>query len=499
VDGDGGAEEHEPSAEPAPLSQHSHGRHERRSGTGPLRALATVLVLVLLAGGGFLLAGRDSHSPAPVVAAPPSTTAAPLIPGVRLRPPLTTPSATASVVPSQPGAPASTADPDLVPERASAIKAVLARRSSALLHHDPAAWTATLDPSVTGYRKAQLAMFSNAAAVPFASYYYEVDDSDVAVATVPSAGRLLVAVTLRYALRGFDPQPTALREYLTFTTGDGAWLLAGDTDGTAKGLTSARDLWDFGPVVVVHGKRSLVLAHPGSVALARTLAASADAAVPRVTAFWGTGWARRVVILVPDSENELRQIVGTNQDLSQIAALATAEIGGSPGSASAVGDRIAINPKTFGTLGSLGRRVVMTHEITHVASRAVTGASSPTWLVEGLADYVGFKGTTSSLRFDAAELAHQVDTGHLPKALPSSTDFAHAGATLSLDYEEAWLACRFIVSRSDEATLIAFYRQVGTATGSPAAVLKEAFAQVLHTDQATFTRSWVSYVKASLQ
>jgi hypothetical protein len=480
------------------MTQHSHGRHERPSRTGPPRALATLLVLVLLAGGGFLLIGRDRHSPEPAVAGP-STAAVPTTPGVRPRPPLTTPSAAASVAPSQPGAPASTADPNLVPERATAIKAVLARRSAALLHHDRAGWTATLDPSATGYRKAQLAMFTNAAAVPFASYYYEVDDSDVAAATVPSAGRLLVAVTLRYALRGFDPQPTALRDYLTFTTGDGAWLLAGDTDGTAKGLTGARDLWDFGPVIVVHGKRSLVLAHPGSVSLARTLAASADAAVPRVTAFWGTGWARRVVILVPDSQDELRQIVGTSQDLSQIAALATAEIGGSPGSASAVGDRIAINPKTFGTLGSLGRRVVMTHEITHVASRAVTGANSPTWLVEGLADYVGFKGTTSSLRFDAAELAHQVDTGHLPNALPSSAAFAHAGGTLSLDYEEAWLACKFIVSRSDEATLIAFYRQVGTAKGSPAEVLKEAFAQVLHTDQATFTRSWVSYVKASLQ
>jgi hypothetical protein len=431
--------------------------------------------------------------------AAPSTTFAPPTTGVRLRPPLTTPSAAASVAPGPTGAPASTADPALVPARASAIKAVLARRSSALLHHDLFAWTATLDPAATGYRKAQLAMFTNAAAVPFASYYYEVDDSDVAAATVPAAGRLLVAVTLRYALRGFDLRPTALRDYLTFTTGNGAWLLAGDTDGTAEGLTSARDLWDFGPVVVVHGKRSLVLAHVGSVSLAHTLAASADAAVPRVTAFWGTRWARSVVILLPDSEDELRQIVGTTQDLSQIAALATAEVGGSPGSASAVGDRIAINPKTFGTLGSLGRRVVMTHEITHVASRAVTGANSPTWLVEGLADYVGFKGTTSSLRFDAAELAHQVDIGHLPTALPSSAAFAHAGATLSLDYEEAWLACKFIVSRSNEATLIAFYRQVGTATGTPAVVLKDAFAQVLHTDQATFTRSWISYLTASLQ
>jgi hypothetical protein len=277
------------------------------------------------------------------------------------------------------------------------------------------------------------------------------------------------------------------------------WVLSSDTDWHARGLDSARDLWEFGPVVVARGQHSLVLAHPDKLTLARTLAASADAAVPRVTAFWGDGWPRKVVVVVPDSVSELRQVVGTTQDLSQIAALATAEIGTGPGSAAAVGDRIAINPATFSALGTLGRRVVITHEITHVASRTVTGPDSPTWLVEGLADYVGFKGTATTTRFDAAELAHDVDAGRLPKRLPTAHDFATAGEHLSLDYEEAWLACRFIVSRTDEATLIAFYKAVGTSTASPQQALSDAFASVLHTQQATFTRSWVSYVKASLR
>jgi hypothetical protein len=383
--------------------------------------------------------------------------------------------------------------------RVAAVEAVLASRAAAFLQRDRQRWLATIDPSAAGYRKAQTAVFDNVATVPFASYYYEVERADVAAATSPRPGQLLVPVTLRYALRGFDPQPTALRLYLTFARHDDGWLLTGDTDGHTQGLDSARDLWDFGPVVVARGRHSLVLAHPGKASLATTLAATADAAVPRVTAFWGHDWAGTVVVVVPDSVGELRQIVGTKQDLSQIAALATAEIGTAPGSAGAVGDRIAINPTTFRALGALGRRVVMTHEITHVASRAVTGVDSPTWLVEGLADYVGFKGTSTSTRFDAAELAHDVDAGKLPSRLPTAHDFATAGEHLSRDYEEAWLACRFIVSRTDEATLIAFYKAVGTSTASPADALSAAFARVLHTQQATFTQSWVSYVKASLR
>ena len=56
----------------------------------------------------------------------------------------------------------------------------------------------------------------------------------------------------------------------------------------------------------------------------------------------------------------------------------------------------------------------MTHEITHVATRSVTAVGTPTWLVEGIADYVGFKGTSTSVRFDASELAREVDAGRQP-------------------------------------------------------------------------------------
>jgi hypothetical protein len=137
-----------------------------------------------------------------------------------------------------------------------------------------------------------------------------------------------------------------------------------------------------------------------------------------------------------------------------------------------------------------------------VATRSVTAVGTPTWLVEGIADYVGFKGTSTSLRFDASELARAVDQGHLPSGLPSSADFtadAGSAAGLAIDYEESWLACRFIVSRTSEAALIAFYRAVGTGQGAPEEVLKAAFTDVLHTDEANFTASWRASVAVSLK
>ena len=478
-----------------------------------MAVLAAIVVVGLAAGAGVRLIGNDSNhsnhttgSVAATVTTAGSTQPATPTPTsvVHARPGVSPSVAASAPASATPAAVTPTPTLDVVSLRTKAITAVLQQRSSALLARNQAGFAATLATTAPAFRTAQLAVFANTAGVPFSSWYYDVDPADVKAATVPRAGQLLVAVTLRYALRGFDPQPTALRQYLTFVTTDTVtgWLLASDSDGDASGERSARDLWDFGPVVVTRGAVSLVLSHPAGESLAHTLAAAADAAVPRVTAFWGTGWARRVVILVPATTDELSQIVGTTQDLSQIAALATAEISVTSRGDSSVGDRVAINPATFGTLGALGRRVVMTHEITHVATRSVTSTGSPTWLVEGIADYVGFKGTTTSLRFDASELAHEVDEGHLPSALPTSADFsgdAGSGTALAADYEEAWMAVKFIVSRTSEASLIAFYKAVGTGQGTPDAVLKAAFANVLHTDQATFTASWQSYVAVSLR
>ena len=55
------------------------------------------------------------------------------------------------------------------------------------------------------------------------------------------------------------------------------------------------------------------------------------------------------------------------------------------------------------------------------------------------------------------------------------------------------------MSRTSEASLIAFYRAVGTGQGSTDAVLTAAFADVLHTNQTTFTAAWQSYVAVSLK
>ena len=72
-------------------------------------------------------------------------------------------------------------------------------------------------------------------------------------------------VTESYELSGVDFKPVTGTRYLTFVERGGKWLLSSDSDGAAAGLTPDTELdqgvqiWDQGPVSVVHGSRSLVI------------------------------------------------------------------------------------------------------------------------------------------------------------------------------------------------------------------------------------------------
>lgn len=388
--------------------------------------------------------------------------------------------------------------------RAAAAQRLLDVRAAAVRHHDPVAFAATADPDQPALRVSARRVAADLARVPIGSWSYAVQPAPAAV--LPAARRSalgssawLADVTLHYTLRGYDTRPAADHLYLTFVERAGHWYVAGDGDGSAKGLRSARELWDFGRVVPVRGTRSLVLGHPGSVGEMRTIAAEADADVPRVTAFWGTaGWSDRVVILVPADRAELEAIVG-GQDLSQIAAVATAEIDSTGKAQVATGDRVIVNPANFDQLGALGRQVVLTHEITHVATRPVTGPELPDWLVEGFADYVGFRDSGVSVAVAARELAARLAAGRVPTALPTDGDFGGAAPHLAVAYEEAWLACRYVAGRWGEADLIRLYRAVGTSDEpTESAALRDGLGHVLNVSLAQFTAGWQGYLRQVL-
>jgi hypothetical protein len=396
-----------------------------------------------------------------------------------------------------------TFSPDSAEGRDAAVRDVLNRRARALLHKDRSALLATIDPSSKKFRDQQSSYFNNVTKVPFGSWSYTVEDGIEAPNSGSQFQHYLSSVwvphvRIHYTLAGFDRVPAISDAYFTFVKRGSKWLIGSDADDAHLGFATTREIWDFGPITVLRSKKGLVLGHPKSRVSLRTMADEIDRDVPRVSAVWGTAWSQRVVALVPSTQSELSKMLSGAGDLSKIAAVATAELEGEE-TTKAVGDRVIVNPSNFVKLGPLGRRVVVTHEITHVATRQATGSLVPTWLVEGIADYVGYKGTDVPVTVAASELRRDLARGTPVGSLPTDKAFAGTNKKLAQAYEKAWLACMFVAETFGQSTLLRLYRVVGAQTrGNETTATDRSLRTVVHLTLKAFTARWASYVRSQL-
>lgn len=384
--------------------------------------------------------------------------------------------------------------------RTGAIQALLAARSEAVLQNNKKAFLAEIDPAAVDFRARQSQLIDALRDVPLASWTYQLD----AARSRPHTAALDALrgtwwapdITLRYAIAGYDRSASLAPQGLTFVQRHDRWYLAADDDFAGTGHPTGRDVWDGGRVLSSIGTACLVLSHPQHRTLALALVSECDAAVLRVTAVWGSDWARRVVLVVPDSTAELTRMVPEAGDLSQIAAVATAELVDPSTGYHPVGDRVIVNPANFVDLSAIGRRVVLTHEVTHVASRAVTGPQVPTWFVEGLADYVGYQGANLPLAVSAEELRTDMRAGRLPQHLPLNSAFNGSRKDLAQTYEMSWQAVVVMARTYGQSAMLAVYRDTGADLAQNA--LARAVAKDLHTSLPAFIAAWIANLKKLL-
>jgi hypothetical protein len=385
------------------------------------------------------------------------------------------------------------------------VQPVLVRHAAAVLARSSPAFLADVDPSAAAgdFRGRQQDQIAALAQVPLQSWRYAVDsavtDRAAAAASAKRLGAptLIVHVTLSYALTAVDPVPTSRDLWWTFTRRHGHVYIAADGDMAGLGGASWVGPWDFGPLVVRRGSASLVLGHPQDSAELPRIAAAVDAAVPVVTGVWGSDWTRQVAVLVPASDEEFDALTGQGTALSDdlavtvFDALDAAQV-------RPLGQRLVLNPRALTKLTPTGLRIVVQHEITHLASAASTGDSTPRWLVEGFAEYVGNLGNPQPVRMAAGELRAEIERGKLPAALPADADFAADSDRLPQVYEQAWLACRLVATRAGQDGLVQFYRLVGESPEVPATAVATALRRALHESTAAFTTDWRDYLREQL-
>jgi hypothetical protein len=378
-------------------------------------------------------------------------------------------------------------------QRAVAGEAVLQKMTDAVENEDRTEFLNTIDPKATQFRASARTIFSNLSTLPLGTFQLRYVSDDAAALTPDRQAELggtqswLAQVEVSWQLSGYDVKPARETLPVTFVTRDGKTYAASFSERFVAG--QRRPVWALGPIDLAKGEHSLVISLD-SESEARSYVSVADKAVESVTKVWGKGWRQKVVVYLPAKQAQMENVLGAQPNTyTQIAAVTMAELD-TPAIGAPV--RIVANPKLFEELGKQGRRIVLTHETTHVASTA-TASPVPLWLAEGFADYVAFTAVPVQDESAAKELFKTVRAGHVPASLPSPEAFAASATELPQAYESAWLACRLIAEREGQDKLVKFYRTVHASKSTTG--LADAFKSVLGMTEAEFVAEWQRYLE----
>ncbi len=357
-----------------------------------------------------------------------------------------------------------------------AVRALFDRRATALSEGDRAGWLGPLAASSTALRAQQSAVFDRLRRLPLAGYRWRVGD-----VRVTGAHTWLVQAVLAYRVAD-DGRDVTRRQYWSVGRTAAGWQLLSDAAGSTE-----RDLWDLGDIRVVRSRRCVLVAAAAEASQLAGLAATVDRAAATVDQVWGTAWPRTVVVLLPASLDQMAVLLGRSSTagLSQLAAVTTGELTPpATGTGTGTADRVVLNPDGLATFSADVRAVVLSHELTHVATRADQRVSPPTWLAEGFADWVSYRAANVAPVAIAEAALDQVRSHGPPPALPTDAAFDATSAQVQPAYAQAWVAVDLIADRYGAASPARFYRLAETIG------LAEAFAAVTGADQAAFTRLW---------
>lgn len=221
------------------------------------------------------------------------------------------------------------------------------------------------------------------------------------------------------------------------------------------------------------------LGGPATDALLARVRAALPAAVDAVDRFWGSDVSREIEVVAAGSESEFVRLARLDPDRqwSDIAAVSVADSVDLT-ARRATGQRIVLAPGAS-AMSDPALRIVLAHELFHLAARADTALDAPRWLTEGVADFVARP------------------TGPLPPgaatntALPSDAELDVAGPQRAAGYDRAWWFARFVADDYGAEGLRRLYRQ---ACGPGHPDFATAVRQSLGTDLDELRARWARWL-----
>src|ERR687891_17990 len=348
------------------------------------------------------------------------------------------------------------------------VSALLDSRAEAMLDGDLEAFLATTDPADAAFAERQRHLFDGFQQLGLASYSLRLSDevwpeltsSVEAVRYGPDLDPRVLHVEERYRLEGYDRAPALEDLYLTFIRRPEGWRIASDTDLDDLTLYSGRKLWENGPIITRDSEHFLYVSHPDQADAAGRILEASERALDRVGERWPVPWPERVPILAPSTTEELRRLIQATFDLDVFVAFASSSVDRARGW-NVVGHRVILNWPHFSSFSEETQEDILTHELLHVATRGAVGPATPSFVEEGIAEWV-------SGDDDTAYLSPRVEAGTFDRALPEDHEFrTGSSADILSSYEESAAWGRFAVERYGVNDLAEFYRVLGEPRVAP--------------------------------
>ena len=220
---------------------------------------------------------------------------------------------------------------------------------------------------------------------------------------------------------------------------------------------------------------------PRGEALLKRVSADIPAAVDAVVRFWGPDVERDIVVVATGSEEDFvrRAHLDPQRRWSDIAAVAVADSVDLTAQRAA-GQRIVLAPEAS-TMSDQALRIVLAHELFHLAARPYTALDAPRWFTEGVADFIARP---------PEPLPPGASAG---PALPADAELDVAGPARSAGYDRAWWFARFVAADFGVEGLRRLYTE---AAGAARTDLDTASRAALGTDIDGLQARWERWLRA---
>lgn len=299
---------------------------------------------------------------------------------------------------------------------------------------------------------AQAAWFARMTRLPISELRYELGTADLSQV---DATHYSVDVDQFTRLEGFDEAPVWTSHHVTFHREGRRWLVTEDRLDRSEILAAP---WEFADLRIERSEHILL-----------AVDASARRQAPELLSLFETAWTYvqsatpgemvPTIVVAADDEVALRAEGMNTDELGRVGAAAAPVLAGPDLDHREL--RVVVAPSSLGADPGY-QQLMVRHELVHVAL-VDYGPSSPTWLTEGIAEYVAHQDLPMRLP-NAAIL----DAREGIEGMPANGLFYRgANGDNSTNYAIAWWSLQYLALRegSDEPfALLEAFREDGEST-----------------------------------